>query len=68
MVFDAFAETAKGRLSAQYRSGRILTLIPHGPHPGWAASTGPQGWLWPERGARRTQGEPTLWDAGNGND
>ncbi|WP_176595380.1 HEPN domain-containing protein [Sphingobium sp. 15-1] len=32
MVFDAFAETAKGRLSEQYRSGRILTLLLHGPH------------------------------------
>lgn len=33
-------------------------------YPGWAASLGPQGWLWPERVARRTLGEPTLWDAG----
>lgn len=32
MVFDAFAETAKGRLSEQYRSGRILTLLLLGPH------------------------------------
>lgn len=33
-------------------------------YPGWAASIGPQGWHWPERVARRTMGEPTLWDAG----
>ncbi|OAN52679.1 hypothetical protein A7Q26_07700 [Sphingobium sp. TCM1] len=33
-------------------------------HPGWAANIGPQSWLWPERVARRTMGEPTLWDAG----
>ena len=33
-------------------------------HPGWAASVGPQSWLWPERVARRTMGEPTLWEAG----
>jgi hypothetical protein len=33
-------------------------------YPGWAANIGPQGWLWPERVARRTMGEPTLWDAG----
>lgn len=33
-------------------------------YPGWAASIGPQRWQWPERVARRTMGEPTLWDAG----
>ena len=33
-------------------------------YPGWAASTAPQSWHWPERVARRTMGEPTLWDAG----
>lgn len=33
-------------------------------YPGWAAGTGPQGWLWPERVARRTLGEQTLWGAG----
>ncbi|UXC91407.1 DUF6118 family protein [Sphingobium sp. RSMS] len=33
-------------------------------YPGWAADIGPQGWRWPERVARRTMGEPTLWDAG----
>ena len=33
-------------------------------YPGWAASIGPQGWHWPERAARRTMGELTLWDAG----
>ncbi|MGV7123218.1 DUF6118 family protein [Sphingopyxis sp. 550A] len=33
-------------------------------YPGWAASIGPQSWHWPERVARRTMGEPTLWDAG----
>lgn len=33
-------------------------------YPGWAASMAPQGWHWPERVARRTMGEPTLWDAG----
>lgn len=38
----------------------LLWLI----YPGWAASIGPQSWLWPERVARRTLGEPTLWDAG----
>jgi hypothetical protein len=38
----------------------LLWLI----YPGWAASIGPQSWLWPERAARRTMGEPTLWDAG----
>lgn len=32
MLFEAFTETTKGRLSDQYRSGRILTLILHGPH------------------------------------
>ncbi|KZC79441.1 hypothetical protein AX777_10765 [Sphingobium yanoikuyae] len=38
----------------------LLWLI----YPGWAASLGPQNWHWPERVARRTMGEPTLWDAG----
>ncbi|OHC91134.1 MAG: hypothetical protein A2095_04880 [Sphingomonadales bacterium GWF1_63_6] len=38
----------------------LLWLI----YPGWAASIGPKSWLWPERVARRTLGEPTLWDAG----
>ncbi|QHD67943.1 hypothetical protein GS397_13455 [Sphingobium yanoikuyae] len=38
----------------------LLWLI----YPGWAAGIGPQGWLWPERVARRTLGEATLWDAG----
>ncbi|MEC3910413.1 DUF6118 family protein [Sphingobium sp. CR2-8] len=38
----------------------LLWLI----YPGWAASTGPQSWLWPERVARRTLGEASLWDAG----
>ncbi|WHO37625.1 DUF6118 family protein [Sphingobium sp. AP49] len=38
----------------------LLWLI----YPGWAASIGPQSWLWPELVARRTLGEPTLWDAG----
>lgn len=33
-------------------------------YPGWAASMAPQSWQWPERVARRTMGEPTLWDAG----
>jgi hypothetical protein len=33
-------------------------------YPGWAASIAPQSWQWPERVARRTMGEPTLWDAG----
>jgi len=33
-------------------------------YPGWAASSGPRNWLWPERTARRVLGEPTLWDAG----
>ncbi|PZU70688.1 MAG: nucleotidyltransferase [Sphingobium sp.] len=30
MLFEVFEETAKGRLSEQYRAGRILTLILHG--------------------------------------
>ncbi|CAM5375809.1 DUF6118 family protein [Sphingobium scionense] len=38
----------------------LLWLI----YPGWAASIGPQSWLWPESVARRTMGEPTLWEAG----
>ena len=38
----------------------LLWLI----YPGWAASIGPKSWLWPERVAQRTLGEPTLWDAG----
>jgi hypothetical protein len=38
----------------------LLWLI----YPGWAASIGPQSWLWPERVARRTLDEPSLWDAG----
>ena len=38
----------------------LLWLI----YPGWAASIGPQSWFWPERVARRTLGEPSLWDAG----
>jgi hypothetical protein len=38
----------------------LLWLI----YPGWAANVGPHGWLWPERVARRTLGEATLWDAG----
>lgn len=33
-------------------------------YPGWAASLAPTGWHWPERVAKRTMGEPTLWDAG----
>ncbi len=33
-------------------------------YPGWAASISPQSWLWPERVASRTLGEPSLWDAG----
>lgn len=38
----------------------LLWLI----YPGWAASIGPKSWLWPERVARRTLGEASLWDAG----
>ncbi|KQN10131.1 hypothetical protein ASE85_04215 [Sphingobium sp. Leaf26] len=38
----------------------LLWLI----YPDWAASIGPKSWLWPERVARRTLGEPTMWDAG----
>ena len=38
----------------------LLWLI----YPGWAASIGPESWLWPERVARRTLGEASLWDAG----
>ena len=33
-------------------------------YPGWAVSLAPNSWHWPERVARRTMGEPTLWDAG----
>jgi HEPN domain-containing protein len=32
MLFEAFAETTRGRLSEHYRAGRILTLILHGAH------------------------------------
>ncbi|SHM72704.1 HEPN domain-containing protein [Sphingobium sp. YR657] len=32
MVFEAFAECCKGRLSQQYREGRILAVILHGPY------------------------------------
>lgn len=43
MLFDAFAETMKGRLSDHYRQGRILKLILHGSHvqPEW--QDGPPG-------------------------
>jgi len=33
-------------------------------YPGWASGLAPNSWHWPERVARRTMGEPTLWDAG----
>ncbi|WP_256869079.1 MobQ family relaxase [Sphingobium lactosutens] len=33
-------------------------------YPGWGASIGPRDWLWPERTARRTLGEESLWSAG----
>ena len=33
-------------------------------YPGWAASLAPTGWHWPERVAKRTMEESTLWDAG----
>lgn len=38
MLFEAFDETTKGRLSEQYRAGRIISLILHGPNEGsdWA--------------------------------
>lgn len=32
MLFREFDETTKGRLSEQYRYGRILSIILHGPH------------------------------------
>ena len=32
VLFEAFAETTKGRCSEHYRSGRILALILHRPH------------------------------------
>ncbi|PNQ03439.1 MULTISPECIES: HEPN domain-containing protein [unclassified Sphingobium] len=32
ILFEAFAETTKGRCSEHYRAGRILALILHGPH------------------------------------
>ena len=32
ILFEAFEETAKGRLSQQYRAGQILALILHGSH------------------------------------
>lgn len=38
----------------------LLDLV----YPGWSANLGPQSWHWPERVARRTLGEPTMWDAG----
>lgn len=40
MLFEAFEETGKGRLSEHYRAGRILALILHGPHAGsdWASA------------------------------
>jgi HEPN domain-containing protein len=32
VLFEAFSETTKGRLSEHYRAGRILSLVLHGPH------------------------------------
>jgi HEPN domain-containing protein len=32
MLFEAFAEATKGRLSERYRAGRIVMLVLHGPH------------------------------------
>lgn len=32
MLFEAFAETIRGKTSEHYRAGRILKLILHGPH------------------------------------
>lgn len=32
ILFRAFSETTKGRLSEHYRAGRILALVLHGPH------------------------------------
>lgn len=32
MLFEAFAEMIRGKLSEHYRAGRILKLILHGPH------------------------------------
>src|SRR3546814_17673218 len=32
--------------------------------PGALARTMPESWHWPERIARRTVGEPSLWEAG----
>lgn len=32
MVFEAFSEATKGKLSERYRTGRILSLILHGSH------------------------------------
>jgi hypothetical protein len=33
--------------------------------PGMVARSAPESWHWPERLARRTIGEPSLWDAGS---
>lgn len=32
ILFEAFEETTKGRCSAHFRAGRVLSLILHGPH------------------------------------
>ena len=43
MLFEAFDETTKGRLSEQYRAGRILKLMLHGPHSTQAWESVPPG-------------------------
>ena len=43
MLFEAFDETTKGRLSEQYRAGRILKLMLHGPHSTRAWESVPPG-------------------------
>lgn len=43
MLFEAFDETNKGRLSEQYRAGRILKLMLHGPHSTQAWESVPPG-------------------------
>jgi HEPN domain-containing protein len=40
MIFEVFSEMAKGRLSDQYRTGRILSVILYGAHVGRAGEGG----------------------------
>lgn len=47
LLFEAFAETMKGRLAEQYREGRILALILHGPSVERERDVGPPGEAFP---------------------